>query len=46
MQKSPTKDEKNTNEELMLDIESNHIDEKIAKLKEEGVKKDITYNSN
>ena len=39
MQKSPTKDEKNTNEVLMLDIESNHIDEKVQKLKEERVKK-------
>ena len=40
MQKPPVKDEKlKINDQLMLDIENNHIDEKITKMKEESVKK-------
>ncbi|MBL1212884.1 MAG: hypothetical protein HND52_05970 [Ignavibacteriae bacterium] len=40
MQESPVKDKNvNIDDQLILDIQNNHIDEKIAKFKEENVKK-------
>jgi hypothetical protein len=39
MQQSPIKEDKSSNDQLLLDIENNHIDEKIKKFKEDNVKK-------